>query len=98
MSRFTVEGSKSAVFIFSLYKSYCTTPSVDAGVSKMLKFLCFYVMGKALTGELFCTWTGLFASLVDGGANSFLQEFTTFVTHFLPENKQEIMSDRKCQK
>ena len=40
-------------------KSYCTTPCVGvgvgiggSGVSKMLKF--FYVMGKAMSGELFC--------------------------------------------
>ena len=45
-------------------KSYCTTPGVgiDVGVggcirvSKMLKFYVkvFYVMGKALSGELSC--------------------------------------------
>ena len=35
-------------------KSYCTTPGI--GVSKMLKILrlSFYVMGKALSGELSC--------------------------------------------
>ena len=45
-------------------ESYCTT--IDVGVdcdsiSKMLKFSClsFYVMGKELTGELSCMWTGL---------------------------------------
>ena len=50
-------------------KSYCSTPGVGVcvggsggvGVDKMLKFYvkCFYVMGKALSGELSCTWTGL---------------------------------------
>ena len=43
-------------------KSYCTTPGVGigvgvgVGVSKMLKFYIkvFYVMGKALSGELSC--------------------------------------------
>ena len=47
-------------------KSYCTTPGVGVGVgvgvgggvgvSKMLKFYfkVFYVMGKALSGELSC--------------------------------------------
>ena len=39
-------------------KSYCTIPgvSVGVGVSKMLKFYVkvFYVMGKALSGELSC--------------------------------------------
>ena len=49
-------------------KSYCTTPGVGVGVGgggsrsgvgmdKMLKF--FKVMGKALSGELSCTGTGL---------------------------------------
>ena len=35
-------------------KSYCTSPGV--GVSKMLKFYVkvFYVLGKALSGELSC--------------------------------------------
>ena len=52
-------------------KSYCTTPSVGGGgsidvgnangISKMLKFYVevFYVMGKALSGKLSCTQTGL---------------------------------------
>ena len=40
-------------------KSYCTISSVGVAVSKMLKFLLFmlkvfYVMGKALSGELSC--------------------------------------------
>ena len=51
------------------WKSYCTTPGVGVGVdigvgigvgsiSKMLKFYVkvFYVMGKALSGELSCPW------------------------------------------
>ena len=43
-------------------KSYCTTPSIGTGVSKMLIFLCvsfFNVMGKVLTGELSCPEIGL---------------------------------------
>ena len=37
-------------------QSYCTTPGVGVGVSKMFKFhiKVFYVMGKALSGELSC--------------------------------------------
>ena len=41
-------------------KSYCTTPGIGVGggrgVSKMLKIYVkvFYVMGKALSGELSC--------------------------------------------
>ena len=36
--------------------SYCTNPSIGVSVSKILKFYdkVFYVMGKALTGELSC--------------------------------------------
>ena len=39
-------------------KSNCTTPSVGVGISKMLNFYVkvFYVMGKVLSGELFCPW------------------------------------------
>ena len=52
-------------FLAGLYE--CTgravsTPGVGVGgnVDKMLSFtLKFYVMGKALPGELSCTWTGL---------------------------------------
>ena len=46
-------------------KSYCTSIGVDVGddavVSKMLWFYVkfFYVIGKALLGELSCKWTGL---------------------------------------
>ena len=53
-------------------KNCCTTPSVGGGgsidvgnansISKMLKFnveVCLYVMGKALSGKLSCTQTGL---------------------------------------
>ena len=38
-------------------------------ISKMLKVLrsSFYVMGKVLTGELFCTQTGVFLGLGAGG-------------------------------
>ena len=51
-------------------KNYCTTPGVSdrvggsVGVSKMLKFYVkvFYVMGKAQSGELSCTGTGLVSS------------------------------------
>ena len=55
--------------IFSLpvgiyWKSYCTTPGVGigsggGGVNKMFLGSSFYVMGKARTGELFGTRTGL---------------------------------------
>ena len=49
-------------------KSYCTTPRVGGGggsVDKMLKFYIksFYLMGKAITGKLSCTWTGLVAKI-----------------------------------
>ena len=57
--------------LFSLHvlmyrKSYCTIPGVNTGgggvgVSIMLKFYVkvLYVMGKELSGVLFCTQTGL---------------------------------------
>ena len=38
-------------------KSYCTTPGVGVGgggVSKKFNVEAFYVMGKALSGELSC--------------------------------------------
>ena len=39
-------------------KSYCTTPGVGVGVgggvSKKFNIKVFYVMGKALSGELSC--------------------------------------------
>ena len=45
-------------------KRYCTVVDIGVGVcriSKMLKFfrLSIYVMGKVLTGEVFCMQTGL---------------------------------------
>ena len=49
-------------------KSYCTTLGISIGtglggrgVNKMLKFYVevLYVMGKAVSGELSCTLTGL---------------------------------------
>ena len=52
-------------------KSYCTIPGVGSavgGISKMLKFYdkVFYVMGKALSGELSCPCDRSFlASLYD---------------------------------
>ena len=44
--------------------SYCSTPGVGVGggvrVDKMLDLrLSFYVLGRALSGELSCTQTGL---------------------------------------
>ena len=46
------------------WKSYCTTPSFGGSdsFSKILKVLSvsFYVIGKALTGELSCRGPGLF--------------------------------------
>ena len=35
-------------------KSYCITPGVGVGVSKKFNIKVFYVMGKALSGELSC--------------------------------------------
>ena len=35
-------------------KSNCTTPGVGVGVSKKFNVKVFYVMGKALSGELSC--------------------------------------------
>ena len=68
----TLSGAAGLAFLARLYKiqkSYCTTPGVgvgvgidgSVGVDKMLKFYVkvFYVMGKALSGELSCTRTGL---------------------------------------
>ena len=48
----------------------CNTRSITicgGGVSRMLNILRsgFYVMGKALTDELFCTWTGLVPKVSD---------------------------------
>ena len=52
--------------LYKLYrKSYCTIPGVGIGslvcMDKMLKFYVksFYLMGKVLSGELSCIWTGL---------------------------------------
>ena len=58
--------SEPCLMIFSspvgMYrKSYCTTPSIGAGVDKMLKIYVkvFYVMGKVLSDKLSCVWKGL---------------------------------------
>ena len=35
-------------------KSCCTTPGVGVGISEKFNVKVFYVMGKALSGELSC--------------------------------------------
>ena len=59
----------------NVQKNYCTTPGVSVGiggsggdVDKMFKFnvKVFYVIGKALSGELSCMRTGLVVFLPNG--------------------------------
>ena len=108
-------GNNFALFIFSspvqMYcNSYCTTPSIGIGggssisSSKMLKFYVtvFYMVGKALSGELSCTQTYLmlpsslranfqrkeFASRV---VNSLVSKLTLFwKSYVIQENQQEV--------
>ena len=40
-------------------KSYFTTPGVGIDIGGVGGIIVFHVMGKALSGKLSCTWTGI---------------------------------------
>ena len=86
-------------------KSYCTTPGVGVGigvgVSKKFKVKVFYVMGKALSGELSCPCdrsnSGLSLCFY---ANNFwkkkLQIHVTFKLHKLLKSQKRIDVLKLC--